>query len=160
MNLLFLTLLDFQNLKENNIYTDLLKHFVKQGHNVSVISPKERRFNEETRLITEDNCKILKLKIGNIQKTGIIEKGISTVLLESRFKSGVKKYFGDIKFDLVLYSTPPITLAGVVKNIKKRDNAKTYLLLKDIFPQNAVDIGMMTKIGVKSIIYKVFRRKE
>ena len=160
MNLLFLTLLDFQNLKENNIYTDLLRYFVKQGHNVSVISPKERRFNEETRLITEDNCKILKLKIGNIQKTGIIEKGISTVLLESRFKSGVKKYFSDIKFDLVLYSTPPITLAGVVKYIKKRDNAKSYLLLKDIFPQNAVDIGMMTKIGVKSIIYKVFRRKE
>lgn len=160
MNLLFLTLLDFQNLKENNIYTDLLRYFVKQGHNVSVISPKERRFNEETRLITEDNCKILKLKIGNIQKTGIIEKGISTVLLESRFKSGVKKYFSDIKFDLVLYSTPPITLAGVVKYIKKRDNAKSYLLLKDIFPQNAVDIGMMTKTGVKSIIYKVFRRKE
>ena len=160
MNILFLTLLDFQNLKENNIYTDLLRCFLSQGHNVSVISPKERRFDEETCLITEDNCRILKLKIGNIQKTDVIEKGISTVLLESRFKSGVKKYFGDIKFDLVLYSTPPITLAGVVKYIKKRDNAKTYLLLKDIFPQNAVDIGMMTKTGVKSIIYKVFRRKE
>lgn len=160
MNILFLTLLDFQNLKENNIYTDLLRCFLTQGHNVSVISPKERRFDEETCLITEDNCRILKLKIGNIQKTDVIEKGISTVLLESRFKSGVKKYFGDIKFDLVLYSTPPITLAGVVKYIKKRDNAKTYLLLKDIFPQNAVDIGMMAKTGVKSIIYKVFRRKE
>lgn len=160
MNVLFLTLLDFNSLEEKNIYTDLLREFAKNGHNTVVISPRERRFNEETRLITEDNCKILKLKIGNIQKTGIIEKGISTVLLESRFKSGVKKYFDDIKFDLVLYSTPPITFAGVVKYIKKRDNAKTYLLLKDIFPQNAVDIGMMSKSGVKSIIYKVFRKKE
>lgn len=160
MNVIFLTLSDFNISDEQHIYADLLRYFAKQGHNVSVISPKERRFNEETRMITEDNFRILKLKIGNIQKTGIIEKGISTVLLESRFKSGVKKYFGDIKFDLVLYSTPPITLAGVVKYIKKRDNAKTYLLLKDIFPQNAVDIGMMTKTGVKSIIYKVFRRKE
>lgn len=160
MNLLFLTLLDFNSLEENNIYTDLLRKFAKNGHNTVIISPRERRFNEETRLITEDNCKILKLKIGNIQKTGIIEKGISTLLLEAQFKSGVKKYFGDIKFDLVLYSTPPITFAGVVKYIKKRDNAKTYLLLKDIFPQNAVDIGMMTKSGVKSVIYKIFRRKE
>ncbi len=160
MNVLFLTLLDFNSLDENNIYTDLLREFAKNGHNTVVISPRERRFNEETRLITEDNCKILKLKIGNIQKTGIIEKGISTLLLESRFKSGVRKYFGDIKFDIVLYSTPPITLAGVVKYIKKRDNAKTYLLLKDIFPQNAVDIGMMSENGLKSIIYKVFRRKE
>ncbi len=160
MNVLFLTLLDFNSLDENNIYTDLLREFAKNGHNTVVISPRERRLNEETQLITEDNCKILKLKIGNIQKTGIIEKGISTFLLEAQFKSGVKKYFGDIKFDLVLYSTPPITLAGVVEYIKKRDNAKTYLLLKDIFPQNAVDIGMMTKTGMKSIIYKVFRRKE
>ena len=160
MNVLFLTLLDFNSLDENNIYTDLLREFAKNGHNTVVISPRERRLNEETQLITEDNCKILKLKIGNIQKTGIIEKGISTFLLEVQFKSGVKKYFGDIKFDLVLYSTPPITLAGVVEYIKKRDNANTYLLLKDIFPQNAVDIGMMTKSGVKSVIYKVFRRKE
>lgn len=29
--------------------------------------------------------------------------------------------------------------------IKKRDGAKAYLMLKEIFPQNAVDIGMMKK---------------
>ena len=160
MNVIFLTLSDFNISDEQHIYADLLRYFAKQGHNVSVISPRERRYDEDTHLISEDNCKILKLKIGNIQKTGIIEKGISTVLLESRFKSGIKKYFGDTKFDLVLYSTPPITLAGAVKYIKRRNNAKSYLLLKDIFPQNAVDIGMMSKTGVKSIIYKVFRRKE
>lgn len=160
MNVLFLTLLDFSNLKENNIYTDLIRHFLKQGHNVSIVSPKERRFNEGTHLITANNCKILKLKIGNIQKTGVIEKGISTLWLESRFKSGVKKYFGDIKFDIVLYSTPPITIAGVAEYIKKRDNAKTYLFLKDIFPQNAVDIGMLAKTGIESTIYNFFRKKE
>jgi glycosyltransferase involved in cell wall biosynthesis len=48
----------------------------------------------------------------------------------------------------------------VVKYIKKRDNAKTYLLLKDIFPQNAVDLGILTKKGVKGILYKFFRKKE
>lgn len=36
----------------------------------------------------------------------------------------------------------------------------TYLLLKDIFPQNAVDLGMMTKTGVKGMLYKMFRKKE
>ncbi len=59
-----------------------------------------------------------------------------------------------------MYTTPPITFAGVISYIKKRDHAKTYLLLKDIFPQNAVDIGMMTKTGPKSVIYKLFRKKE
>ena len=55
---------------------------------------------------------------------------------------------------------PPITLVGIVEYVKKRDGAKSYLLLKDIFPQNAVDIGMMSKTGVKGLLYKYFRAKE
>ena len=94
------------------------------------------------------------------QKTNLIEKGISILTLESKFKSGIKKYFSDVKFDLVLYSTPPITLQKAVEFIKLRDQAKTYLLLKDIFPQNAVDLGMIKTSGIKSLIYKSFRYKE
>lgn len=37
---------------------------------------------------------------------------------------------------------------------------KHILLLKDIFPQNAVDLGMINKQGIKGFIYKYFRRKE
>ena len=59
-----------------------------------------------------------------------------------------------------MYSTPPITFCRAVDYVKKRDNAQTYLLLKDIFPQNAVDIGMMSKQGIKGILYKFFREKE
>lgn len=108
----------------------------------------------------EEHTTILKLKIGNTQKTNIVEKGISTLLIEPQFILGVKKYFREIRFDLVLYSTPPITFAKVIEYVKKRDYAKSYLLLKDIFPQNAVDIGMMTTKGPKSLIYKFFRKKE
>ena len=32
-----------------------------------------------------------------------------------------------------------------------------YLLLKDIFPQNAVDLGMFSKGG---LLYRMFRKKE
>ena len=33
-------------------------------------------------------------------------------------------------------------------------------MLKDIFPQNAVDLGMMTKDGLKGILYRYFRQEE
>lgn len=103
---------------------------------------------------------ILRVKTGKIQKTNLIEKGIATILLETQYISAIKKYLLNVKFDLVLYSTPPITFAGAVQYIKKRDGAKTYLLLKDIFPQNAVDIGMMSKSGIKGFLYRYFRAKE
>ncbi len=160
MNILFLTLLDFSTIEENGIYTDLMREFVSDNHKVFIISPTEKRKNEPTKLIDKENYKILKLQIGNIQKTNLIEKGISTLTLESKFIAGIKEYFADLRFDLVIYSTPPITLQRSVEFVKKRDNAKTYLLLKDIFPQNAVDLGMMKKTGVSSFLYKVFRYKE
>lgn len=158
LNVLFLSLLDFTSLKESNIYTDLLNEFVDNGHDVSIISPIEKRNIGEEKLINEsEKCRILKLKIGNIQKTNLIEKGISTITVENKFLQGIKKYYSDIKFDLVLYSTPPITFQKVVSYVKKRDNAKSYLLLKDIFPQNAVDLN---KFSDKGPIYQYFRFKE
>jgi glycosyltransferase involved in cell wall biosynthesis len=160
MNVLFLTLLGFESLQERTLYTDLLREFIKNGHQVYAISPTEKREGKETHLVKEENATILRIQIGNTQKTNIIEKGISTVMIEPTFKKAIKQYFSDVKFDLVLYSTPPITLVSAIEYVKKRDGAKAYLLLKDIFPQNAVDIGIMSKRGIKGLIYKNFRRQE
>jgi len=160
MNVLFLTLFSFDSIQERTLYTDLLREFVKNGNQIYAISPAEKRQNVGTHLVKEENATILRLRIGNTQKTNIIEKGISTVMIEPAFKKAIKKYFSNVIFDLVLYSTPPITLVSTVEYVKKRDKAKTYLLLKDIFPQNAVDLGLMNKNGLKGLLYKYFRRQE
>lgn len=81
--------------------------------------------------------------------------------IEKLYKYAIKKYLKGVSFDLILYSTPPITFPNVIAYCKKHNlNAKTYLLLKDIFPQNAVDLGMMSKSGAKGVLYKFFRNKE
>ncbi len=160
MNVLFLTLLEFETLRDRNLYTDLLREFEKQGHNLYVISPVERKHKCKTHIVNEGNTTILRLKIGNIQKTNLIEKGITTLTLEPAYVAGIKNFFKDVRFDLVIYSTPPITFSNAVEFVKKRDGAKTYLLLKDINPQNSVDLGMLSKNGLKGIIYKIFRKKE
>ena len=160
MNILFLSLSGVYDINAHGIYTDLLREFMKHDHHIYVVTPVERRRGEETQLIEQGNAKILKVKTLNIQKTGIIEKGLGTVLIERQFLNAIKKYYGNVKFDLVLYATPPITLVAPIRYIKKRDGARTYLMLKDIFPQNAVDLGMMTTTSLKGLLYKVFRKKE
>lgn len=160
MIVLFLTIGSMENIEDKGIYTDLLRQFRDNGDEVYTVSTYERRKGIETTLAEDNGAHMLHVKIGNITKCSIIEKGISTILIEPQFIKAVKKYFKDIKFDLVIYSTPPITFVNAVKYVKKRDGAKTYLLLKDIFPQNAVDLGMMKKGGVKGLLYKYFRNKE
>jgi len=103
----------------------------------------------------------LGVKTLNVTQTNVVEKGVGQILLEYQFRSALKKYFGGVKFDLILYSTPPITFTRVIKYVKKcNPQSMSYLLLKDIFPQNAVDLGMLTTSGLKGLIYKFFRRKE
>ena len=160
MNVLFLTIGSMKNIEGASIYASLLREFRNQGHNVYLVCPYQKREGKNTEYVEEKGVHALRVKIGNITKCGLIEKGVSTILIEGQYKKAIKKYFSNIKFDLVMYTTPPITFEKVIRFIKKRDGAKTYLLLKDIFPQNAVDIGMMKKNGVKGIIYKYFRKKE
>ena len=161
MNLLFLTMSRIVNVTERGIYTDLMRKFRDEGNDVYIVTPRERSYGQPTDLNKIDGVHILGVKTLNLQKTSVIEKGLGQVLVESQYKRAIKKYFKGVKFDLILYSTPPITFPKVIKYLKKSNpQAKTYLLLKDIFPQNAVDIGMMKKTGVKGVLYNYFRKKE
>lgn len=158
MNVIFITLSNINSIKERGIYADLMRKFRDEGHQVHIISPIERRFGKDTHVIDTDGVKILKVKTLNIQKTNVVEKGIGTLLIEKQYQSAIKNHLGNVRFDLILYSTPPITFTNVVRYMKKRNpQAISYLLLKDIFPQNAVDIGMFSE---KSVFNWYFRRKE
>jgi len=157
MNILFLSLSRFENIEERGIYSDLMRELIARSNEIYIVSPTERRFGKPTHIIESPHCRILKVKTLNIQKTNIVEKGIGTLLLENQFDHAIKKYWGDVSFDLILYATPPITFNKVIEHVKKRTGAKTYLMLKDIFPQNAVDLGMMKEGG---LLHRIFRKKE
>ena len=161
-NLIFLTMSrTTADINSRAIYPDLLRKFRNEGFSVYIVMPNERRLDLPTQLKEQNGVHILGVKTLNLQKTNAIEKGLGQVLVESQYTVAIRKYLADVEFDLILYSTPPITFAKVISFLKQRNpQAMTYLLLKDIFPQNAVDLGMMSKTGVKSVIYKFFRRKE
>jgi len=157
MNILFLTMNVFTDIEMHNIYSDLMKEFIVNGHRPYIVTPREKKTGEKTELLNFLDYSILKVQIGNTSGVSLIEKGISTVTLRGKFYRAVKENIGQIKFDLILYSTPPITLATPVKRLKKLLRCRTYLMLKDIFPQNAVDLEMFSG---KGLIYRYFRAKE
>ena len=156
MNILFLSL-SFSGIENRGIYSDLMRCFVRNDHEVYVVSTNQRREAKLPPFMRDKNFHSVKIRIPNITKTNFIEKGISTLLIEPLYLRYINKYLNNVKFDLVIYPTPPISFAHVVKHIKVRDNAKTYLLLKDIFPQNAVDLGLLRRDG---ILHRYFKRKE
>lgn len=173
MDVLFLTMSCITNVEQRDIYPDLMKYFRDKGHNVYIMTPRERRLGVKTNIVYENGVHIIGVRTLNIQKCSIIEKGLGQILIESQFKRAIKRLIPEKEFNLILYSTPPITFPNVIKYIKRKSpSAKSYLLLKDIFPQNAVDIGMLNSDGLKIngprfiidwakyLMYRYFRKKE
>lgn len=156
MNILFLSIGKLDDLSLKALYPDLVRALAK-NNNVYVVTCVEKRCGQPTTYSEECGCNVLRVRTGNITYTNLIKKAFNMFALEYQFLNAIDKYIKGVKFDLVIYSTPPINFEKIVKKIKKRDNAKSYLLLKDIFPQNAVDLQMFSK---SSPIYSYYRQKE
>ncbi|MCR5356950.1 MAG: glycosyltransferase family 4 protein [Lachnospiraceae bacterium] len=156
MNILYLTLKN-PVLTEAGIYPDLINALTAAGHKVTIAFADSPANTPQTKIVTECGVRILKVASGEIFGVGFIKKGINTLKLEPKLKSAIKAFLKDESFDMVLYATPPVTFANVVRFCKKTYGCRAFLMLKDIFPQNAVDIGLFSKGGP---IHKYFRLKE
>lgn len=154
MNILFL-LIDFSK-NSDHLYKELVYKFKDCGHNVYVGTITEKKHGIPTSLQEEDGIKVLRVQTGNLFEVGFIEKGLTTLTLGRTLKKQTERYFKDINFDLIIHHTPPITFNSVVNKIRSKNTAKSYLILRDIFPQNAVDLGILKN----KLLFKYFRGVE
>ncbi|MDN0069539.1 glycosyltransferase family 4 protein [Collinsella ihumii] len=160
MKVLFISLVALEDTREQNIYGDLLKVFRRHEHEILAVSPRERRTALPTEYDAAGDYPVLRVAIGNVTKNGPIEKGISLLRLSRQIEAAIDEFAPCFQPDLIIFATPPTTIYGLVARLKKKYKADTYLLLKDIFPQNSVDLGLMSKDGIKGILYKYFKRTE
>lgn len=154
MKILFLSLLEIHSIEERGLYSDLLRQFVKLGHFVRIISPEPgcETYDEQ-----QDRYAILHVSTPPMQKTGMIRKGLASLQIGPCIRRALERFCPQESYDLILMATPPVTLAGVVEHIQRRDGAKFYLMLKDIWPQGIADLGVIAQNG---LIYRYFRAKE
>lgn len=143
--------------KGATIYTDLAEALHEAGHEITVAVSEQARNKKETEIKIERGFKVLRIVTGNYYDVGLIEKGITTLKIPFLMRRGIKKYLSSKKFDFILFEAPPVTNAGLVKWAKKYFGCPAYLMLKDIFPQNAVDLGIFRMNG---ILYRYFKARE
>lgn len=156
MNILFITPSFPREKDGDNIYTDLAEKLAEEN-NIDIVVAEEKRKIKETEIKKERNIDVLRVKIGNLYGVSFIEKGITFITMQNKLKKAIKKYLNNKKYDLILFMAPPVTLGSVVKFAMKKYNAKSYLMQKDIFPQNSLDLGIMSK---KNPMYYYFKQKE
>ena len=157
MKILFIASIFPKENEEDNIYTDLAEELKKKGHEVVVLVLEERKNIKKTKIQKERNIEVLRVKTGNIYNVSLSEKAISFITMQDKLKSAIEKYLSNYNFNLILFMSPPVTLYSVVKFAMKKFKCNSYLMQKDIFPQNALDIGIFDKYNPA---YWYFRRTE
>lgn len=154
MKILFVLLeLPAEN-KDGGMYGNLAEQFQKNGHEVTIIAPDVEHSNAYMNV--ERGMKVVRVASKETQGVAsMFKKGIALATLPYYFKKAYKKYLADEQFDWIVMPTPPITLSGFVKYVKKRTGAKFYLILRDIHPQSVWSIGLLHN----KLEYKFLDRK-
>lgn len=135
MKILFLTIgLPDISTGQGGLYADIVVELANKGHDVTVIAPCLP--NQTPGLHSEGPLRVLRVSTsafqGNIPS---YKKFYRVLMLTPHYRNAYKKYLWNCVFDWVIMPTPPASLIDVVSFIKKRTNAKFYLLLRDIHPE-------------------------
>lgn len=156
MKILFLTMSNFDSVRERGIYTDLIRALERRGHHITALCPIEKKYRQHTHEKNEDGIRLIRVRTGDLFNVGLVRKLLSRAGVCHRYRAALDRFCPHEEFDLVLYTTPPTTLAPIVRRLKKT-GAYTYLMLKDIFPQNAADLGLIRQNG---LAFRFFRHGE
>jgi glycosyltransferase involved in cell wall biosynthesis len=156
MNVLFLTI-SYPRLPANpNMYGDLALEFRKNGHSIHVVTVRETKTGLDTGLEEEAGIPVLRVKCGDMFGVGFVRKGVSTLAMPRQIVRAIERHLPGVRFDLVFCTTPHITFYRVLHYLKNRDACPAYLVLRDIFPQNAQDLGALEN----PLLLAWFRRVE
>ncbi|MBN1185291.1 MAG: glycosyltransferase family 4 protein [Bacteroidales bacterium] len=156
MNILFVTIA-WPKKGNTNLYSDLFGEFKDKGNNVYVLHGEASNIKKAYQREIIDDIEIIRVKTGKIAKAGPVRKFISLMTLNRKMNSAFRGEYKSINFDLIIFATPPITLSRFLNKLKKRNQARLYLLLKDIWPYGMADLGVIRN---KGLIWRYFRRHE
>ena len=124
---------------------DLSLELVEQGHSVTVVVPVE--INGQSLIIENSNgFRLVSVLAPKIKDIGYLRRAFAELFLPyaiyHRLKSSV--IFNE-SFDGIIWYSPTIFWGSLISRLKIKFKCRTYLVLRDIFPDWAVDLGLMKK---------------
>lgn len=136
---------------------DLSQEFRRQGHQVTVMVPSPGQ-RQSWLLEDLDGVQVLRLAAFQTKDIGYVRRTFGEVMLSTMMLRGVRKSpLANEKWDAIVWYSPTIFLGRLVGALKRASGAKTYLILRDVFPEWAVDMGLLKKGPVYSF-FKFFER--
>lgn len=132
---------------------DLSREFVKQGHELTVLLPCAD-MDRPWLLERIDGVQVLRLRAPKTKDIAYVRRTIGEFLMPFEMLRNLRKSpLCGVRWDGVVWYSPSIFLGPMASALKKQSNCKGYLIIRDIFPEWAADMGLMGR----GLPYRVFR---
>ncbi len=136
---------------------DLALEFNAQGI-VPIVITAEPRLKQSYFLEELDGIKVLRLKTAAYKNIGKFRRAISEIFLPFFMIHNFKKgEFHFLEWDAVVWYSPTIFLGPFIYYLKRKRSCLSYLILRDIFPAWALDLGII-KRGFAYYLFRTFER--
>jgi glycosyltransferase involved in cell wall biosynthesis len=132
---------------------DLAIEFACQGHKITaMIATPELR--SAWAIEDADAIQVLRLRSPRTRGRGYLTRTLGEILMPYSMLWGLRcSPLASVKFDAVIWYSPTIFLGPMIKSLKNRSGCPTYLILRDIFPEWARDMGLIRS----KLVYSWFK---
>jgi glycosyltransferase involved in cell wall biosynthesis len=131
---------------------DLSREFIRQGHDLTVLLPCAE-MSEPWQLEDMDGVRVLRLKAPRTKDIDYVRRTLGEFLMPFAMRRNLRSSpLATERWDGVVWYAPSIFHAPLANSLKKASACKGYLIVRDIFPEWAVDMGLMGR----GLPYRVF----
>lgn len=122
---------------------DLSREFVRQGHELTVLLPSSE-LREPWLLENFEGVNVVRLQAPRTKDIGYVRRTLGELLMPFAMLYRLSKSpMANERWDGVVWYAPSIFHGPFVSALKKKSRCKSYLVIRDIFPEWAVDMGLM-----------------
>src|SRR3954464_6563029 len=134
---------------------DLAQQFVALGHRPVVIVPSP--MSDQPWVVERlEGIEVLRVAAPPTRAQTFFRRAIAEMWLPFAMLRNVRKSpFRFAKWDLLVWYSPPIFFGPLIWALRRTSGARTYLILRDIFPEWALDLGLLRR-GPSYLILKMF----
>ena len=122
---------------------DLSREFARQGHDVTVLIPAPG-VDQAWHVEDWNGITVVRLRSFVTKDIGYARRTIGEFLMPfSMLRNLRRSPLANQRWDGVVWYSPTIFLGPIVKALKRASACHSYLIIRDIFPEWAVDMGLM-----------------
>lgn len=131
---------------------DLVREFIRRGHSICVVLPTSDQ-REPWKVEKVDGALVLRLKAPRAKDVGYVRRTLAELLMPFIMWWNLRKSpMWDAHWDAVIWYSPSIFFGPLVSWLRHSRSCKSYLIIRDIFPEWAVDMGLMRR----GLVYRFY----